>query len=216
MPSKTKEKLIKIAEMLFAERGLEGVSMRDITTASGQKNASALNYHFGSREGLLQAIIDYRTTEIDQERQKMLDALDASGREDDLRTLVDIKIRPSAETLFSLIDGEKNHFVRFMVQIHASPSADFFHYINSKSESAHSHVVSRIRKLLSDIPPEILDTRLDIVLPQSAIAICRVERKVFSSSISKAAMRAALSREIDNLVDMQVGSLTAQHYSRTW
>lgn len=213
MANKTKEKLIKIAEKLFAERGLDGVSLRDITAASGQKNASAMNYHFGSREGLIQAIIDYRITEIDQERQKMLEALDASGQEADLRTLVNIKMRPSAETLFTLIDGEKNHFVRFMAQIHASPSSDFYQYINSIADSAHGQVVARIRKLLSDVPPEVLDARLDVLLPQSAIAICRVERKVFSSSTSKAALRANLTREIENLIDMQVGSLAAQHHS---
>ena len=213
MASKTKEKLIKIAEKLFAERGLDGVSLRDITAASGQKNASAMNYHFGSREGLVQAIIDYRTSEIDEERQKMLEALDASGHEADLRALVNIKMRPSAETLFTLIEGEANHFVRFMVQIHASPTSDFYQYINVKTESAHSRVVERIRALLSDVPSEILDTRLDILLPQSAVAICRVERKPFATPTSKAALRSALTREIDNLVDMQVGSLTAPHHS---
>jgi AcrR family transcriptional regulator len=53
----TKELLLREAERLFARRGLYRVTLREITDAAGQRNVSAINYHFGSREGLLQAIL---------------------------------------------------------------------------------------------------------------------------------------------------------------
>ena len=43
---------------MFAQRGIEAVSFRDLVTASGQRNVSAVTYHFGSREGLLRAIVE--------------------------------------------------------------------------------------------------------------------------------------------------------------
>jgi len=51
--------LLDTAEALFAERGLFGVSIRDITDAAGLRNAS-INYHFESKENLFLAVIDRR------------------------------------------------------------------------------------------------------------------------------------------------------------
>jgi AcrR family transcriptional regulator len=56
--AKTRARLIDAAQRLFAERGIESVSNNEITSTAGQKNRNALQYHFGNREGLLQAIID--------------------------------------------------------------------------------------------------------------------------------------------------------------
>ncbi|MCD9623189.1 TetR/AcrR family transcriptional regulator [Rhabdothermincola salaria] len=53
----TKERLLREAERLFARRGPYRVTLREITDAAGQRNVSAVNYHFGSREGLLEAIL---------------------------------------------------------------------------------------------------------------------------------------------------------------
>jgi AcrR family transcriptional regulator len=55
----TKEKLIRAAERLFAEKGLAGVSVRDITLAAGARNQSALHYHFGCMEDLIREILSW-------------------------------------------------------------------------------------------------------------------------------------------------------------
>ena len=47
----TRERLLLTAEKLLGERGINGVSLREITREAGQRNASALHYHFGSRDG---------------------------------------------------------------------------------------------------------------------------------------------------------------------
>lgn len=56
--AQTRARFIDAAETLFAERGVESVSLNEITVSAGQRNRNALQYHFGNREGLLQAIID--------------------------------------------------------------------------------------------------------------------------------------------------------------
>ncbi|MGW0662609.1 TetR/AcrR family transcriptional regulator [Streptodolium elevatio] len=53
----TRRRLVRAAEQLFAEHGVDGARTRDITERAGQANSSALHYHFGSRDGLLRAIL---------------------------------------------------------------------------------------------------------------------------------------------------------------
>jgi AcrR family transcriptional regulator len=54
----TRELLIRTALELFAERGIDNVSLREIGLAAGQANASVLQYYFGNRDGLLRAIVE--------------------------------------------------------------------------------------------------------------------------------------------------------------
>ncbi len=56
----TRELLVLSAERLFAERGINGVSLREIAVEAGQRNNAATEYHFGTRENLLAAIYVYR------------------------------------------------------------------------------------------------------------------------------------------------------------
>lgn len=53
----TRRKLLRAAEELFALKGVDGALTRDITRLAGQSNPSAVQYHFGSRQGLLDAVM---------------------------------------------------------------------------------------------------------------------------------------------------------------
>src|SRR6516225_8182566 len=64
--------LILAAERLFAERGIEGVALRQVNQAANQKNMSAAHYHFGSRDGLVNAVLVYRLPELDRRRGELL------------------------------------------------------------------------------------------------------------------------------------------------
>lgn len=54
----TRARLVSVAELLFAARGIEGVSLIEISRAAGQRNSNACQYHFGDKQGLVQAILD--------------------------------------------------------------------------------------------------------------------------------------------------------------
>lgn len=71
----TRLQLIKIAEKLFAEKGFDNVTLGKINLASGQKNRSALQYHFGGKQQLLEVISHKHLALIDADRNKMLDQL---------------------------------------------------------------------------------------------------------------------------------------------
>src|ERR1700735_5722415 len=75
--------LMEVAERLFATRGIEAVTLREIQQAAGQSNTSVIRYHFGSREGLIRALISYRQASLGIDRQKMLASMREEGEEDD-------------------------------------------------------------------------------------------------------------------------------------
>tara|TARA_B100000686_G_scaffold239615_1_gene247927 strand:- start:226 stop:828 length:603 start_codon:yes stop_codon:yes gene_type:complete len=68
----TKTRLLDHAEKMFAEDGVFAVTNRQITEAAGQKNESALNYHFGTRNELIIALLTRRGRELDDLRAELL------------------------------------------------------------------------------------------------------------------------------------------------
>ncbi|MFH9956663.1 TetR/AcrR family transcriptional regulator [Streptomyces roseolus] len=62
----TRDKLIRAAEELFAAQGVDGAQLRDVTRLAGQANPSAVQYHFGSRAGLLDAVMAGRLARTEQ------------------------------------------------------------------------------------------------------------------------------------------------------
>src|SRR5689334_24496828 len=70
----TKTKILNAAEKLFGMNGFDATSLRDIT-AEAQVNLAAVNYHFQSKESLIDAIIERRILPINQRRFEMLDAV---------------------------------------------------------------------------------------------------------------------------------------------
>jgi len=73
-PTHTRDRLLDIAEQLFAERGLDAVSIRDIIGAAGV-NLGAINYHFGTKEKLIVAVLERRMVPL---RQRCLQGLAAA------------------------------------------------------------------------------------------------------------------------------------------
>ena len=74
--STTRDAILDSAEQLFAQRGHENTSMRQITGAAGV-NLAAVNYHFGSKEALVQAVLKRRLAVVNSERLRLLDELQA-------------------------------------------------------------------------------------------------------------------------------------------
>lgn len=84
----TAEFLLDTAEKLFAEKGIENVSLRQIVMASGHGNLSGAHYHFGSRDVLILQLLDRRMRIVNNMRNAMLDKVVADGFAGDLKHLV--------------------------------------------------------------------------------------------------------------------------------
>lgn len=72
-------RILRAAERLMAAKGIDGVSLREVNRAAGQKNASAIQYHFGGRDPLLVAVLDRHQQITSPRRNQLLDAWEASG-----------------------------------------------------------------------------------------------------------------------------------------
>lgn len=94
----TRNRLITAAEKLFAERGIDGVSLREINRASGARNAVAVQYHFEDRAGVVRAIIAKHRPAVEALRHELLDDYEAAGV-DDLWSLSGCLVRPLAAKL---------------------------------------------------------------------------------------------------------------------
>jgi AcrR family transcriptional regulator len=90
---KTRSAILDVAERLFAEHGYAAVSLRDITAAAGA-NVAAINYHFGSKERLFEAVFERRIRPINEERLKRLAACMAGPGEPDLACVVRTFVEP--------------------------------------------------------------------------------------------------------------------------
>src|SRR5689334_19919887 len=117
-PETTQRQLIRAAEDLFATRGIDAVSLREITSAAGVRNATALQYHFGDREGLLKAVLRKHYDDVEARRHALLDAYEANGASqgpEALRTLVAAFVAPAASKLADPDGGRA--FLRIMAQL---------------------------------------------------------------------------------------------------
>jgi AcrR family transcriptional regulator len=112
-----RDKLVDAARDLFAERGIEGASLREITRAAGQANTSALQYHFGDRESLLDAVLEPHQLEVDARRDSLLEELE-TRESPDLRDLASVLVRPSAAML--QVEGGKA-YLRIMAELIRDP-----------------------------------------------------------------------------------------------
>ena len=114
----TRQRLLVVAERLFAERGIGFVSVRDITTEA-RANTAAISYHFGSKDGLLEAIVVERAAQLGKRRNELLDAIEAAPRPE-LRDLVAALVVPIAE-LAADHEGGGRHWVRVKADLRGKP-----------------------------------------------------------------------------------------------
>ena len=113
--TETRARLLAEAESQFAEVGIWQATMGDIVRAAGQRNASALTYHFGSREGVLDAILAEHGNPIDAHRGEMLSMVHHDpDTPTDIRSLVSALVRPMTTVL---ADSRGRRYVRIVAQL---------------------------------------------------------------------------------------------------
>lgn len=171
----TKAALMSAAERLIAEKGLGGVSVREITKAAGARNESALQYHFGSMEDLIREVFARRYREIDQSRLEILEKMDADDVNDDLDRLLEAAIRP---LLLSCQDVEGRLYARFSAQLTADPRFDMVDLVRSIGLDSVRALGERIGNCIADLPESIRETRLRRLLPFSALIMADYARQI--------------------------------------
>jgi AcrR family transcriptional regulator len=118
LAEETRARILDAAEQLFADRGIEAVSVRSILAAAGVSPALA-HYHFGSRAGLVEALLQARVTPLVDELVRAIDDADSRGRHASLEDVLRAYFGPTARWL-----DEQPRLGRLLAQLHASPSPE--------------------------------------------------------------------------------------------
>jgi AcrR family transcriptional regulator len=143
----TRRRIIETAERLFAERGIEAISIRDITGLAGV-NGAAIFYHFGSKEGLVEAILQYRANDFAARRAELLDVLETAD-DVSLRDVIQALVKPTAELASSERGG--SHYLAFMAAVRDHPE------LMPIVERYYDPNIARFLGVLSKVTPHLSD-----------------------------------------------------------
>lgn len=146
----TPERLVSTAERLFAERGIEAVSLRDITNACGA-NSAAIHYHFGSKDELVRAILEHRAAELAKRRDVYLTAIEHSRRPT-LRKVVEALVLPTAELVEDDIHGGR-HYIGFLAAMLERPETAAI--IDEVFGDQVTRYLDALERVLPDMPADV-------------------------------------------------------------
>jgi AcrR family transcriptional regulator len=192
--------LILAAERLFAENGIQGVSLRQINEAAGQRNASATHYHFGSRDGLASAVFEYRMGFINSRRLARMETLAREARLHDLRALVSVLVWPLAEELRPRPEG--NFYLRFLERAHRRRPGLVTSLTDETWVAGWRQATEALTLLLAYLPGPIVALRLGMAAQQCVSGLAAIE------ALGSEAV-ADLSLRVEIVIDLVQAGLVA-------
>ncbi len=159
----TRERIVEVAERLFAEHGVEQTSTRAITAAAGV-NVAAVNYHFGGRDGLLLAVLDRTIGPLNARRLALLDAAvaehgDSLGVDELLRAFLLADLEVLAE-----LGAERAQLARFIGRCYAQPSPAVERLIRDQFAEVATRFYSLLTLALPDINFDELEFRMGLIV----------------------------------------------------
>lgn len=203
-PLSTPDLLLDAAARLFAERGIDNVSLAEIVRAAGQRNTSAIRYHFGSRDDVLAAVLARHVPDI-AERRRQLVELAKDGPISDQAAAAEAIVRPLTEF------AQRGWRERAYLQI------------GSEMMGALDRATPEVRSLMEQTAGREAWRLLRERCPEVPSDLWRVRREICIAFIGRAAADRARSldrgedrvlsddRFVVNLVEMVLGAMTAPH-----
>ncbi len=171
----TRERILDAAEELFTLYGFDGTSTRMITSRAGV-NLASVNYHFGSKEALIQEVFRRRLTWLNHERLRMLDQLE---READGAP---VKPHLIVEAFFGValrMAADEQHgghtFMRLLGRTYSEPSEFIRTFLAEEYEAVVERFKAALFKALPDVPREEILWRFHFMLGAMAYAISGID-----------------------------------------
>lgn len=207
----TRERILDAAERLFMAHGYEGTSMRQITGEAGV-NLAAVNYHFGSKESLMQEVFRRRLDWLNEERMRVLDELEdaAAGKPLKPSQIVD----GFFGTLLRMADDEQRGGVTFL-RLLGRTLTDPSEFIRTFMAHEYASVVERYKealfKALPDVPKAEIVWRFHFMLGATSYAIAGTDalRLVTDWQIEAEDSTDRLDRLLPRLMSFLLGGLRA-------
>ncbi len=196
----TKTHIMDVAEALFAEHGFKACSLRTITKEA-KVNLAAVNYHFGSKEALLESIYARRVNPMNQERLQRLEQLKSTHGDGAIP--IDELVTAFVESALRLSrDQRQRTFVALLGRCYVEPSVD----LQSRMRHLFDEVVSRFKEAftrsLPHVPREDLYWRLHFMVGVLAYCMAGIDmmRVIASSHLTDGKDTGALVQRLVNFV----------------
>lgn len=202
---RTREHLLDVAERLYGERGVKGASLREIRLAAGARNTAAIQFHFGNRDGLLQALIDRHMPRVGALQQELYDRLSASGAEQDTRALVEVLIRPVAD--YMLLGESERSWVKIMAYLAALPDLHLREMVFVTPEAGLKAGTALFAKLETTLPAEVARERM-VLLAQTSVQVCADYARVLDDP-DRSRRHLPVDLFVENLIDVTTGAFLA-------
>lgn len=157
----TKDRILDSAERLFARDGFEATSLRAIT-AEANVNLAAVNYHFQSKDALVQAVIGRRMGPLNAQRIALLDAYEAQAGDGPvpLEKIMDAFLRPIIE----LVGSHAREFVPLIGRLYTEPGEFAVRLFERQFEHLARRFVPALQRALPGLPRVELIWRLHFAI----------------------------------------------------
>lgn len=155
--SETRDRILAAAEKLFAEHGVSAVSNRQVSEAAGQRNISAVGYHFGTKTDLVTAVYRTHSEEIERRRDVLLNAIDDST---DTREWVGCLVFPYVQHLEAL--GPDSSYARFSAQVMTDPTLRLAVSTIALSSPSLRATLQGLRKCVAGLPVTVQRSRSEM------------------------------------------------------
>ena len=156
----TRTRILDVAEELFMQHGFEGASMRMLTAKAGV-NLAAVNYHFGSKHALIEAVFRRRLDPMNVARIAALDRLevDAPGRVLAPESIIRAFIGPGLRMIEDAKGGGRN-FIRLLGRTYTEPAKSIRALIGHLYAPAMERYKAAFERALPQMPREELVWRI--------------------------------------------------------
>ncbi|MEE3849453.1 helix-turn-helix domain-containing protein [Gordonia sp. LSe1-13] len=195
-----KERLILTAERLYALHGLDGVPLRQIAVEAGTANKSAVQYHFGSKESLVTAVLANRVDDLDRRRGLLYARADLR----DVRSVVEAQHLP----LIELGEDGDCYYLEFIEQLERK--SDPFGDLPAENRMAEQAYYDRVGDLLDGVPAQLREVRIKQATA-TCLHVCTDRRR--TRDIGEAVPPYAV--HVSQLLDSLVALLTLEPSSET-
>lgn len=202
----SREKLLLAAERLLGKHGINGVSLREIARAAGHRNVAAIQYHFGSRQGLIDAIFDKRMRTLEIRRNEMLDEIEAASLSDDLYAIAWTIFWPIAELMMREKDGA--NYARFVTEMFQTPEYNVEGMIDGRLKHGTVRAFTMMETVLAGrVEKAVFRRRFPMIIHSGFYALTDIDAVRQRSEAAGQAFD--FERAVLTLLDMLVAAISA-------
>lgn len=196
--------MIEAAEKLVAERGLSALTVQAVQREAGQRNKSAVSYHFGGLQGLVDALVAHRVGPANARRTEILLAL---GDEASAGDLVEVLVVPLVE---SVLARRPSYWARFLLQAISDPGAGLA-ALDAVEDRTLDLAQQRLIDRLDHLPAAVRALRVHSMFGYAAVVLAAYEVGIVPGDLTEDALTSEIVDACYGLVGLPTRTTAETH-----